>query len=274
MQPTLILPSPETLDIPPQKKEQKAPTTKLRTTKLRNALPIGEFLVRAGLISPQQLRVAKQDKLIPGYERLKTEEILVLRGWLKEATCEFFIKRWPLILKEKDRQAQFGKLGRFFVEAEILTQVQYQEISFHRQKNKDKRNDLEIAVAEGWLKKQTVDFLLRQLRAAPRQQSAPKVSLERAERHLKLKNLSAAILELREVLKLDASNVKAHVWLTQIYVRQSRFSLAKVHLKKAIAIAPKDKLVKAAHRRFFTIIVKNTTGRSTSPTATSRKQTK
>lgn len=273
MKPTLIVPSPETLDVLPQR---KAPTKKLRRTKLRNALPIGEFLVRAGLISPQQLKVAKQDKRIPGYEKLKTEEILVLRGWLKEATCDFFIKRWPLILKDKDRKAQFNKLGSFLVEAEVLSQIQYQELSFRRQKQKDARRDVEMAVAEGWLKQQTVDFLFKQLRAVPRQKSLPKVSLERAEQYIKIKNLQGAILELREVLKLDAKNAKAHVWLTKVYVQQRRFSLAKIHLKKAIAIAPKDKLVKAAHKRFFTIIVKNTSAKSTSPkstspTATSRK---
>jgi tetratricopeptide (TPR) repeat protein len=82
---------------------------------------------------------------------------------------------------------------------------------------------------------------------------APKVSsqqnsLRRADEYINMRNWAKASVELREVLKLDPNNAAAHAQLAIVYTRQNQATMAKMHLTKAVQLAPNDPLVKTAQQ--------------------------
>jgi tetratricopeptide (TPR) repeat protein len=70
-------------------------------------------------------------------------------------------------------------------------------------------------------------------------------SLRRAEEYIAMRNWAKASLELREVLKEDVNNPKAHAQIALVYFRQNQATMAKMHMNKAIQFAPNDPVVKA-----------------------------
>jgi tetratricopeptide (TPR) repeat protein len=70
-------------------------------------------------------------------------------------------------------------------------------------------------------------------------------SLRRAEEYIAMRHWAKASLELREVLKEDVNNPKAHAQIALVYFRQNQATMAKMHMNKAIQFAPNDPLVKA-----------------------------
>lgn len=231
--------------------------------------PLGELLVSAGLISADQLRLALHNQTIPGYENFRIGEILSLRGWVKQDTCDFFATRWPELLRNlsvSERQ----KIGFYLLEAHLLTPQQKIKILEIQQY----RNALfgQIAATQGFVKQQTVDFFVTQLmgssmgsaqsqsrtptKVQPSQFSA--TPLRKAEQYCKARDFQRAILELRELLIHDDQNAQAHALLARIYQRRGQGSLAKVHLQKAIAIAPQDWFVLDTKKRFLALVSKKT----------------
>ena len=227
--------------------------------------PLGELLVSAGLISADQLRLALHNQTIPGYENFRIGEILSLRGWVKQDTCDFFATRWPELLRNLSASER-QKIGFYLLEARLLTPQQKIKILEIQQY----RNALfgQIAATQGFVKQQTVDFFVTQLMASTQSQSkgSAKVtqsqlsatSLHKAEQYCKVRDFRRAILELRELLIHDDQNAQAHALLARIYLRRGQGSLAKVHLKKAIAIAPEDWFVLDTKKRFLALVSKKT----------------
>uniref|UniRef100_B8HUL6 Heat shock protein DnaJ domain protein n=1 Tax=Cyanothece sp. (strain PCC 7425 / ATCC 29141) TaxID=395961 RepID=B8HUL6_CYAP4 len=62
----------------------------------------------------------------------------------------------------------------------------------------------------------------------------------RAEEFMAKGNLPAAILELREALKLSPQNSRCHSLLGSIYLKQNQLTMAKVHIKRALELDPLD----------------------------------
>lgn len=79
-------------------------------TESRNR-PLGGYLLEAGLISPAQLEVALNDqKMMSG---MRVGEILVARGWIKEQTVEYLMRK--VIMPERqqaDRHQKAVKQGQ------------------------------------------------------------------------------------------------------------------------------------------------------------------
>lgn len=219
-------------------------------------MPIGQLLVKAGLISENQLNLALQNQAIPGYEDFRLGEILALRGWVKQETVDFFVARWEQLLSSVQMTGHRQKIGDYLADAQLLTQEQVIAILQVQQKQPSLFGQL--AVAQGYLKQQTVDFfaesLLTKKVKKTHMDNRVELCLTRAERYAKLGDIQGAILELREVLHLDANNCHAHARLTMIYLGQNQLSLAKVHLKQAIAANQNDPLVREAKKQFFAAI--------------------
>jgi cytochrome c-type biogenesis protein CcmH/NrfG len=55
-------------------------------------------------------------------------------------------------------------------------------------------------------------------------------------------NFAAAVLELREALKLDPNNSRCHSLLGASFLKQNQATMAKVHLNKALQLNPNDEL--------------------------------
>ena len=235
---------------------------------LTNKQPLGEILVNAGLISAGQLTLALQNQTIPGYENFRIGEILSLRGWVKQDTCDFFVKRWPEILQEINASER-QKIGFYLLEAHLLTPQQKIKILEIQQHQKALFG--QIAATQGFVKQKTVDFFVKQLMASaptrpmlnapintpiPIKQRRPRSPLNQAEQYCKAKDFHRAILALRELLIHDEKNAKAHALLARIYQRRNKGSLAQVHLKRAIAIAPQDLFVMDTKKRFLASVAK------------------
>ncbi|HEY9666215.1 MAG TPA: DnaJ domain-containing protein [Coleofasciculaceae cyanobacterium] len=64
--------------------------------------------------------------------------------------------------------------------------------------------------------------------------------MRRAEGYMAKNNFAAAVLELREALKLDQNNSNSHTLLGIAYLKQNQATMAKVHINKALQLNPKD----------------------------------
>jgi tetratricopeptide (TPR) repeat protein len=217
--------------------------------------PIGQLLQQSGLISENQLELALQNQAIPGYENLKLEEILALRGWVKQETLDFFAIRWPQIVAAVNDNTNQAKLGLYLTEANLLTKEQLTDIIQQQKTTRLPFNQL--VIEKGYLKQQTLDFFIQHLSAnnavfAPISKEAKaQRRIGRGEKYFKLGDTQGAILELREAIKLDPNNAQAYGWLTLIYMDFGETSLAKIYLKKAMELAANDAFVKEVQKKFF-----------------------
>ncbi|MEC4984127.1 MAG: DnaJ domain-containing protein [Oscillatoria sp. PMC 1068.18] len=67
--------------------------------------------------------------------------------------------------------------------------------------------------------------------------------LKRAQEYMEKNNYSQAILELRDVLKLEPNNAIGHALLGTAYLKQKQATMAKVHINKAYQLSPQEPTV-------------------------------
>lgn len=72
--------------------------------------------------------------------------------------------------------------------------------------------------------------------------------IRRAEGYMAKNNFAAAVLELREALKLDQHNSRCHTLLGVSYLKQNQVTMAKVHINKALQLNPKEELALKSQR--------------------------
>ncbi len=65
-------------------------------------------------------------------------------------------------------------------------------------------------------------------------------SCQRAEKFIATRNISQAVSELREALKLEPNNCKVHALLGICYLQQNQMTMAKLEIQKAIALNPQE----------------------------------
>ena len=116
--------------------------------------PLNLTLLQAGLLSQEQLRIISQSQLQNCHQRF--EEIVVMKGWLKQETIDFFAN-FPEIRK-RHRQKTIGQWCQL---AALLDEKQIAVILNEQEKLGLKFG--EIALRKGWLKLQTLDFLAEAL---------------------------------------------------------------------------------------------------------------
>lgn len=64
--------------------------------------------------------------------------------------------------------------------------------------------------------------------------------IESAKQRQEKGNIPAAILDLREALKIDPNNSTVHALIASLYLAKDNLSYAKVHLKKALQLEPNN----------------------------------
>lgn len=116
---------------------------------------LGEVLCDAALISPAQVDVTLRDQ--QQHLEMRFGEILVLRGWLKQETADFFAEQWREALQEKPKAA----IGRYLKRAGLLSAEQVDSILEEQGRTGYKFGAL--AVLRGWIDQQTLDFFLESL---------------------------------------------------------------------------------------------------------------
>ena len=114
--------------------------------------PLGLILKSAGLLTDQQLKLALENQT--KYPQLKFEELLVQQNFLEQQTVDFFLN---ILSMSSEKKAKYF-LGQYFQKAGLLEPKQI-KIILEDQKNSNLRFG-EIAIAKGWIKKETRDFFL------------------------------------------------------------------------------------------------------------------
>src|ERR687885_2294566 len=84
--------------------------------------------------------------------------------------------------------------------------------------------------------------------------------VRRAEGYIAKNNFAAAVLELREALKLDPNNSRCHSLLAASYLKQNQATMAKVHINKALQLNPKDELALKGKKHLETLAQKASGG--------------
>ncbi len=116
---------------------------------------IGVLLHQAGLLHPGQIQVVVMEQDV--YDGLRFGEIVALHGWLKQETIDFFVQEWHSLLVENPHQP----IGYYFMRAHLLTEEQVNQI-LKEQWQTGYRFGV-MAVMNGWLKQETLDFFLNHL---------------------------------------------------------------------------------------------------------------
>ncbi len=116
-------------------------------------MKIGELLLKAGLINSGQLQVVLMEKDI--YTHLRFGEILALHGWLSQETIDFFVEEWPKLSQGKEKHP----IGFYLKKASLLTEEQIQQIL--KQQWQTSYRFGALAVLNGWVKQETVNFFLQ-----------------------------------------------------------------------------------------------------------------
>ena len=122
---------------------------------MEKALRIGEQLMGAGLISEAQLQVVLRDQGLNG-SLYRLGEILVLRGWLKQETLDFFIDN---CINSGEDSSEL-RLGDYLVSAKLLTRDQVDQLL--REQHSSGIRLGSMAVLYGWLNQKTLNFMLHQ----------------------------------------------------------------------------------------------------------------
>lgn len=125
--------------------------------KKSNGKPLGELLQEADLVSSSQIEVVLRDQVY--YQDLRIGEILALRGWVKPETAEFFVEKWPKLLRESQKQP----LGFYLQEAALLDLKQIGEILKLQKQEQQWVRFGKMAVIKGLVSQKTVDFFLENL---------------------------------------------------------------------------------------------------------------
>ncbi|HEY9614266.1 WecB/TagA/CpsF family glycosyltransferase [Allocoleopsis sp.] len=116
---------------------------------------LGRYLVEAGLLTPSQLKTALSEQKVSG---LRLGELIVRKKWLKQQTVEFLMEKL-LIRKQVVVQTDDKRLGHYLVEAGLLSPSQV-ETALSEQ-NKTGLRLGELIVKKGWIKEQTIEFLIK-----------------------------------------------------------------------------------------------------------------
>ena len=137
---------------------------------------LGLILLEAALITPAQLEVALNNQQHFDY---LIGEVIALHGWVKKETIEFFAEHWfDLVLSSNPLP-----IGHYLQMASLLDQEQIAEILIEQKKMGLRFGA--TAVLKGWVKQETMDYFLVNLKSDMSMRSAfqtHQLSLEALEK--------------------------------------------------------------------------------------------
>ncbi len=125
--------------------------------------PLGQLLNEAGLISAQQIELALREQIIHNQGK-RIGEILASKGWIAQETADFFVEQWHNLVKSPEKKP----LVYYFRRAGLLNEQQIEQVMQERNKSSTKIRFHQIAVRQGLIAQETVDFFIRNLLAGKR----------------------------------------------------------------------------------------------------------
>ena len=125
-------------------------------TNLKPKQPLGEILIEAGLVSIHQIQIALQEQK---NHQLKIGEILANHGWIQPKTVNFFAEKWSRLVEKQPNRP----LALYLLAAALLNRQQLLILKQRQQKANSKTELHFLAVEQGYIKQETVDFFLKHL---------------------------------------------------------------------------------------------------------------
>ncbi len=119
--------------------------------------PLGAVLQQAGLVSEEQVESALEEQK---GTKCRIGEILAAHGWIAQESANFFAEEWPQLRRQASRQ----KIGQYLRRAALLKDAQVESILAAQRQKRLKFGSL--AVLNGWVRQQTVNFFLRHMSLA------------------------------------------------------------------------------------------------------------
>ena len=123
---------------------QKIPSHQLRETPQRQTIHqgkrLGSYLIDAGLLTSAQIEVALADQQLAG---IRLGEVLVRRGWIKEGTVEYFMRK----VVEPERQASSRQAEAYLESSRNLLKTLIQSQN-HPQKSDSDPESTDISSSE------------------------------------------------------------------------------------------------------------------------------
>ncbi|MCC0176892.1 pentapeptide repeat-containing protein [Waterburya agarophytonicola K14] len=209
--------------------------------------PLGQLLGEAGLISAQQIELALRDQIINNPET-KIGEILASRGWIKQETADFFVEQWYELVEQQQKHP----LVYYFRQARLLDENQIYHILEERKKSTEKIRFHHLAVQKGLIKKETVDFFVRNLLASDNKQKLSDTASFASPYEL-LKNYIRGETDFQrsQLKRIKLNNV------TLKGVNLNNSNLAEAELKQANLSNSSLKLVNLSHANLEKAILKD-----------------
>lgn len=118
--------------------------------------PIGQILQKAGLITENQ--VAEILQYQSSNRHLRFGEIAVMWRIIKQETADFFVELFPQLMKDNHKKP----VGEYLKLAKLLNDEQIYSILVEQRQTNLRFG--EVAVQKGWLKQETMDFVLHYLK--------------------------------------------------------------------------------------------------------------
>jgi curved DNA-binding protein CbpA len=107
--------------------------------------------------------------------------------------------------------------------------------------------------------------------STPTSQSRAGSYIRRAKEYIAKGNVSQAISELRDALKIDPKNSTCHALIGQAYLRQNQLTMAQIHIKKAYQENPQDPVVLEIKQELDKLTKSKTTTNSSKSTQSSSR---
>ncbi len=129
--------------------------------------PLGQLLSEAGLISAQQIELALREQIIdhPG---TKIGKILASRGWIEQETADFFVEQWYQLIEQQQKHP----LVYYLRAAALLNEEEINYLLEERNNSEKKVRFHHLAVQKGLIKRETVDFFVRNLLASSQKKNS------------------------------------------------------------------------------------------------------
>ncbi len=120
-------------------------------------LLLGELLQRANLVSTSQIGEALRQQ--SQEQKRLIGEILVIQGWIKQETVEFFVHQWTKLLSQSQKSER-NPIGFYFQQAGLLDQSQIEALLVKQKQIRPWVRFGKLAVSQGLLNQKTVDFFV------------------------------------------------------------------------------------------------------------------
>ena len=135
------------------------PLLQFMTEQLAQPQANGSHLLKAGLLTSEQLEAALSDQEKQASVRLG--KVIQNRGRVKERTIQFMVDRVNKHADDSQGLGAYAQLGNYLVEAGLVTQIQVDQ-ALEEQKTSNKSMG-EILVSHGWVTPQTIEYMAQSL---------------------------------------------------------------------------------------------------------------